>query len=99
VAGSLSDAKITSQDDYKAFAYSSGHVEFHGLSPDDSAQCLDSGHRSRERAHVESGSGTETCVSDRSSTEMTSIPPCIPLWVNALKTPSYLPYITDLLII
>jgi len=50
VAGSLSDAKITSQDDYKAFAYSSGHVEFHGLSPDDSAQCLDSGHRSRERA-------------------------------------------------
>ncbi len=48
VAGRLGDAKITSQDEYKALAYSSGHVEFHRLSPDDSAQCLDSGHCSRE---------------------------------------------------
>lgn len=65
-AGSLGDAKITSQDDYKALAYSSGHVEFHRLSPDDSAQCLDSGHRSRESADVESGRGTEICVSNKS---------------------------------
>ncbi len=48
VAGRLGDAKITSQDEYKALAYSSGHAEFHRLSPDDSAQCLDSGHCSRE---------------------------------------------------
>lgn len=46
------DAKITRQES-KAITYSPGDVEFHSLSPDDSAHglvcCLDSGHRSVER--------------------------------------------------
>ncbi len=90
VAGRLGDAKITSQDEYKALAYSSGHVEFHRLSPDDSAQCLDSGHCSRE-------SWCWIWQSPTKATQALLTPaPCstpfIPLWVthdkHQLKTPS-----------